>query len=49
MVMKTLVPSLSFPVDGLAFCWSLPLTVLGSGFLVGLCEYGTFLLQEIQV
>ena len=24
-------------------------TVLGSGYLIGVCESGTFLLQEIQV
>ena len=51
----TLAPSINFTVYGFGF----PLvsvglclverTVLGSGFLVGLCEGDPFLLQEIQL
>ena len=53
--MTTLAPSVNFPLDGLAFCWFsvqvclVERTVLGSGFLVGLCEGYPFPLQGIQV
>ena len=52
--MTTLAP-LYFPVDGFGFSWFsvgvclVERTVLGSGFLVGLCEGDPLLLQGIQV
>ena len=52
--MTTVAPSINFTVDGfgflLAFCACLvERTVLGGGYLVGLCEGDPFPLQGIQV
>ena len=50
--MTTLAPSINFIVDGFGFSLRVCLverTVLGSGFLVGLCEGDPFPLQGIQL
>ena len=53
--MTTLAPSITFPANGLGFCWFsvgvclVERIVLGSGCLVGLCEGDPFLLQGIEV
>ena len=54
-VMKTLVPSINFTVDGFGFFWYsvgvclAERTVLGSGCFVGFCECDAFPLQGIQL
>ena len=53
--MTTLAPSINFPVDEFGFfCFSggvclFERAMLGTGYLVGLCEGDPFLLQGIQV
>ena len=50
--MTTLAPSIKFPVDGFGFLVGVHFverTVLGSGYLVELCEGDPFPLQGIQV
>ena len=52
--MTTVAPSINFPVDGFGFLLAffgvclVERTVLGSGYLVGLCEGDPFPLQECR-